>query len=158
MTRLGLIPDLPVPGEAAPGLSLPQCGGLGPWRLEDQRGKARILLAFVGRLAGRRGLAAAQAWWGHQAACLAHGVEVVVVAEEGLPELRALGPWPGVVLSDPEGVAAGPYGAWRPLFARRSVLVDGQGRVRLVQAGAPQPEALLTFLAGLRGDWPGGLA
>lgn len=155
--QVALVPDIPVPGEAAPAFQLPQVGGLGPWALASQRGRSRVLVAFVGRLGSRRGAEAAALWWAQVAALKARHTVLVVVALEGLMELKALGPQApvgSVLLADPDGVAALPYGAWSPLFSRRAILVDGQGRVRLVQAGRPQPEAMLTYLAALHGDLP----
>lgn len=155
--QVALVPEIPVPGEAAPAFQLPQWGGLGPWSLASQRGRSRVLVAFVGRLGSRRGGEAAAIWWAQVAALKARQTSLAVVALEDLADLKALGPsvpTSSLLLADPEGLAALPYGAWSPLFSRRAILVDGQGRVRLVQAGRPQPEAMLTYLAALHGDLP----
>lgn len=58
------------------------------------------------------------------------------------------------LLADPSGEVATAYGAkgWLPFFKRVTIVVDGQGIVRLVMNGMPDVDALLTFLDGLRGD------
>lgn len=153
--RVSLVPDIPVPGEAAPAFVLPQAMGLGAWSLSAQRGKQRVLVAFLGRLSSRRGAEALAAWLAVRLALQAARVELALVALDPLPELKARArsfPLGAIVLSDPDGKAGLPYGAWAPLYPRRAILVDGSGRVRLVQAGKPRPELFFTFLDGLRGD------
>ena len=138
----------PAPGDAAPDIALGELG-----RLADYRTKRRVVLVL-----------------GPMDATDLKTLRALDAAREHLDALRtlAIAVGPGTTGAQAKRVARmgvklpvksdwttmRQYGALGPLglVARRAVVVDGRGVVRLVMRGVAEVEKILVFLDALRGD------